>query len=150
VARSSTGGWVPWKDLAARAARVCRGGPLDTTRKYPDLVTVVSVRADTKDRFVVIGPKGNNDQYFIPPSSLPPLVRGFLILIGPNIFVSAEDLQILTDSDCFYFQGVTIDVPAGVEVPFERIRLIYDPIFDHEIRVSLPFPRKGSIQRVVE
>jgi hypothetical protein len=85
------------------------------------------VRADTKDRFVVIGPKGNNDQYFIPPSSLPPLISGFLILLGPNIFVSAEDLQILTDSDCFYIRGVTLDVPAGVEVPFERIRLTYDP-----------------------
>jgi hypothetical protein len=86
----------------------------------------VSVRADTKDRFVIIGPKGNNDHYFIPPSSLPPLVRGFLILLGPNVFVSAEDLQILTDSDCFYVQGVTLDVPAGVEILFERIRFTYD------------------------
>jgi hypothetical protein len=127
VARNSTGGRVPRTELAARAAKVCRGGPLETTRDYPHRVTVTAVRAHTKDQFVIIGPDGNNDQYFIPPSSLPPLVRGFLILLGPDIFVTAEDLQILTNSDCFYMKGVTPDMPGGVEVPFERIRLVYNP-----------------------
>jgi hypothetical protein len=124
VARSSTGGRVPRTELAALAARVYRGGLLDTSREYPDLVTVASVRADTKQHFVAIGSGGSSEQYFIPPSSLLPLVRRFLILLGPEVFVGAEDLQILTDSDCFYIQGVTPDLPAGVEVPFERIGLI--------------------------
>jgi hypothetical protein len=55
------------------------------------------------------------------------LVRGFLILPGPDVYFAAEDLQILTKSDCFYIEGVTPDMPAGVEVPFESIRLIYNP-----------------------
>jgi hypothetical protein len=125
VAWNSTGGRFPRTELAARAAKVCRGGPLDTTREYPHRVTVIAIRADTKDQFVIIGPGGNKDQYFIRPSSLAPLVRGFLILLGPENFVTAKDLQILTNSDCFYMKGVTPDMPGGVEVPFERIRLVY-------------------------
>jgi hypothetical protein len=73
VARNSTGGRVPRTELAARAAKVFRGGPLDTTREYPHRVTVTAVRADTKDQFVIIGPGGNNDQYFIPLPALHPL-----------------------------------------------------------------------------
>jgi hypothetical protein len=55
------------------------------------------------------------------------LVFGILILLCPDILVTAEDMQILTNSDCFYKKGVTPDTPGGVEVPFDRIRLFYNP-----------------------
>jgi hypothetical protein len=52
--------------MAALAARVYLGGPLDTSREYPDLVTVASVRADTKQHFVAIRSGGSNEKYFMP------------------------------------------------------------------------------------
>jgi hypothetical protein len=48
--------------------------------------------------------------------------------MGPDTIVSAEYIQSYSHSDCFYTsKGVTPDMTTGVEVPFEKIRLTYDP-----------------------
>jgi hypothetical protein len=61
------------------------------------------------------------------PAGLPPLVRGFLVFLGPETFFSPEGLQIVSNSDCSYIEGVTLDMLTGVEVPSEKIRPTYDP-----------------------
>jgi hypothetical protein len=86
VARSSTVGRTPRTELAARAAKAGRGGPLDTNRTYPDIISVVAIPADTQQNFAAIGSGRINNQYFLPPSSLSPLVRAFLVFLGSRDF----------------------------------------------------------------
>lgn len=118
VAWKSTGGKAPKQQLAAKAARISEHGF--------EMREVLDVRAESRDRFVGRVPGEGMTEFEVRGVDLHPAIRGFLKLLGRDIFVPLEDLAILVDGDGSPSGGTEITVdPFENEVIFEQMRVQY-------------------------
>jgi hypothetical protein len=123
VAWKSTGGKAPKQQLAAKAARVSEHGF--------EMREVREVRAESRDRFCVRVSGEGLTEFEIRGVDLHPAIRGFLKLLGREVFVPLEDLAILVDGDGSPLGGTEIAVDPFEnednenEVIFEQMRVEY-------------------------
>jgi hypothetical protein len=131
TARQSTGGKAPRWDLMQLAAR----SPRNTCPTQSDTSGKVIEHLAVSSTMILTGLLKRRDyseseiEVTLPCHSIQPLVTGFLKLLGKDIFVPVQTLQILLDDNIS-----ADDNSAGAEVlaasdlvPFELMRLIHDP-----------------------
>jgi hypothetical protein len=87
----STGGKAPKQQLAAKAARVSEHGF--------QMREVRDIRAESRYRFCGRVHGEGMTEFEIRGVDLHPAIRGFLKLLGRDVFVPLEDLAILVDGD---------------------------------------------------
>jgi hypothetical protein len=118
VAWKSTGGKAPKQQLAAKAGRISGHGF--------EMREVLDVRAESRDRFCGRVSGECMTEFEIRGVDLHPAIRGFLKLLGRDIFVPLEDLAILVDGDGSPSGGTDITVdPLENDVIFEQMRVPY-------------------------
>jgi hypothetical protein len=136
TARQSTREKAPRSELARKAARKPRGGPVTPSSSESAQRTLSSLSALSRDEcsrlaeFDEEASDGPALDLVVPCTEIHPLVVGFLKLLSPGTIVSVSTLQVLLDDTILNPEvGGTDenDEDSPEFVPFEPMRLTQDP-----------------------